>query len=100
MKTVKREANVGERIVVKNPMVSFGVYGVGDIFTVNFTSMTAVSVKEMEGSLWHAEYEVIIAEPNEYERSMTRLFTKYINDNRDAIRKLASGEIEFIEEDV
>lgn len=99
MKTVKQKADVGERIVVKNPQVSFGAYNVGDIFTVNLISKTAVSVDGMPGSLWHTEYEVIIEEPNEYERSLTRLFTKYINENRDAIRKLASGEIEFIEED-
>lgn len=69
-KTVKRKANVGERILITNAIITEGAYENGDIFTVDTLLDAGVFVKENDDTaMYHREYEVIIGEsPSDSER--------------------------------
>lgn len=70
MKTVKRTAQVGERVLVTNAGNSFGVYKNGDAFNVLTSRDSGLVVVQGEGftaRLHISEYEVIIEEDNHAE---------------------------------
>lgn len=66
MITVKRTANVGERVLVTNAEITFGRYENGDEFTAEIvidgskSELDGIYVEELELKLFHNEYEVII----------------------------------------
>lgn len=67
MKTEKRQAKIGEIILVTNPETTFGAYKKGDKLTVKglcdgYGKQGAVNVEETHVRLYHGEYEVIVEE--------------------------------------
>ncbi len=69
-KTVKRKANVGERILITKAFDTEGEYDNGDVFTVGKLLSAGVLVKENEDTaMYHREYEVIVdTKPSKNER--------------------------------
>lgn len=59
-KTEKREAKVGERILIVGAMQTNGYYSDGDVRTVALTMSAGVLVEEHSSGLFHREYEVIV----------------------------------------
>ncbi|NYV67622.1 hypothetical protein HYI36_20290 [Bacillus sp. Gen3] len=64
-KTVKRNAKVGERILITDAFSPLGTYCNGDIFTVNEEFPREVRVFEHTTLIFHYEYEVIIENETE-----------------------------------
>lgn len=64
-KTVKRQAEVGERILVTNPILTFGYYEKGDVLTIARSLDKLVATKENGAAVRHDEYEVIVEETRE-----------------------------------
>lgn len=59
-KTEKRNAQVGERILIVNSESTIHQYGNGDVGTVKNVQYYGVGVEEWERKIYHSEYEVII----------------------------------------
>lgn len=59
-KTVKRKAEVGERVLVTDAIMNFILYGNGDVLKVSKVDRNCVNVGDCGTALWHSEYEVII----------------------------------------
>ncbi len=62
MKTIKRKANVGERIKIIRAISPTGLYARGDKFTVRSSGNMGVRVEGILPIISHMEYEVIIEE--------------------------------------
>lgn len=75
-KTVKREANVGERILITRAVVSEKVYANGDVNTVTYVYDGDVYVKEHTRPVLSFEYEVIIEESPSINERISALETQ------------------------
>lgn len=80
-KTVKRKAEVGERILIIDANSPFGTYCNGDVFTVREEFPRDVRVYEHTTLIFHDEYEVIIE--NETEAGGMKKTTKKITVAED-----------------
>lgn len=63
MKTEKRKANVGERILITGAFSTGGRYANGDIRTVYDSFSAGIFITEHGVGLFHSEYEVIVETP-------------------------------------
>lgn len=98
-RTVKRKANVGERILITKDVPKACPYKKGDIFEVTNTFYSnIVSVKGLHNMpVYYADYEVIIETKSEGENEMTtQKLTDYSYEELlDAIKAKAQAEVAF-----
>ncbi len=76
-KTVKRKAEVGERILITDAISPFGTYCNGDVFTVSIKFTNGVRVHEHDTFIFHEEYEVITENETEADGQMRSMKTRY-----------------------
>lgn len=76
-KTVKRKAEVGERILITDAISPFGTYCNGDVFTVSIKVTNGVRVHEHDTFILHEEYEVITENETEADGQMRSMKTRY-----------------------
>ena len=66
MKTAKRQAEVGEKIVIVKKLYAFEPHKVGDIFTVQWREdFELIHTEEGGVIIFDEEYEVILEDENE-----------------------------------
>lgn len=58
LKTLKRIAQDGEKILIVKPTVGSD-YGIGDVFTVDESYEDSVEVNEHNQEVFHSEYEIV-----------------------------------------
>lgn len=91
MKTIKREAKVGERIIITEVDPYEHTYSNGDIFEVAEVGFDRVYTCEERYLIYHSEYEVIVENETEADGKINEIearFEKAVEQARKAIEEL------------
>jgi len=90
-KTVKRVAEIGEKILITKPLFTFGEYKQGDILRVeSHYSDNSVNAEDVGVCITHGEYEVIDEEENNALESLATL--KQTEESLAELRRQAYAE--------